>query len=195
MRFSHDTLLKIRLLQAYQESLVELLEPYAAAKRIIDDVKPSIDDNLTQLAPLIRDYVGVSFSKKVESPSADSAFKLWRHALEVCGVYTFKDSLKDSFIEALDVTVQTIERVRKQLVEEGFDAVLSRREYTQKVSRKKIDGEVEAHLIALSCSEAPKSCPMDTLSISRYDYGTWIWESIYNEAIRQTLKKTKLNPG
>ena len=39
--------------------------------------------------------------------------------------------------DALDITVQTIERVRKQLVEEGLDAVLSRRQYTQKVSRKK----------------------------------------------------------
>ncbi len=57
--------------------------------------------------------------------------------------------------EALDVTVQTIERARKQLVEEGFDAVLSRRKYNQKVSCKKIDGDVEAHLVALSCSEPP----------------------------------------
>ncbi|MBU1427774.1 helix-turn-helix domain-containing protein, partial [bacterium] len=35
--------------------------------------------------------------------------------------------------QALDVTVQTVERVRKQLVEEGFDAVLNRQKYTQKV--------------------------------------------------------------
>ena len=49
--------------------------------------------------------------------------------------------------DALDVTVQTIERIRKQFVEEGFAAVLSRRQYRQKVFRKKIDGNVEAHLI------------------------------------------------
>ena len=53
--------------------------------------------------------------------------------------------------QALDVTVQTVERVRKQLVEKGFDAVLKRQEYNQKFSRKKIDGDAEAHLIALSC--------------------------------------------
>src|SRR3989304_10206218 len=58
--------------------------------------------------------------------------------------------------EALDVTVQTVELVRKQLVEEGLEAVLRRHKYTQKVSRKKIDGDVEAHLIALACSEAPE---------------------------------------
>ena len=85
----------------------------------------------------------------------------------------------DKISEALDVTVQTVERIRKQLVEEGFDAVLSRHEYKQKVSRKKIDGDVEAHLIALSCSEpADKAVELGYL------------ESISYEAVRQTLKKT-----
>ncbi len=93
--------------------------------------------------------------------------------------------------EALDITVQTIERVRKQLVEEGFDAVLSRREYKQKISRKKIDGEVEAHLIALSCSEPPEGRARWTLrlladKIVELGYV----DSISHEAIRQVLKKT-----
>jgi len=67
--------------------------------------------------------------------------------------------------EALDVTVQTIERIRKQLVEEGFDAVLPRRKYTQKVSRKKIDGDVEAHLVAISCSNPPEGRAKWTLRL------------------------------
>lgn len=97
---------------------------------------------------------------------------------------------------ALEVTVQTIERVRKQLVEEGFDAVLSRREYKQKISRKKIDGDVEARLIALSCSEPPKGRTRWTLrlladTIVELGYV----ESISHEAIRQTLKKTSSSPG
>ena len=98
--------------------------------------------------------------------------------------------------EAFDVTVQTIERVRKQLVEEGFDAALSRRKYTQKVSRKKIDGDVEAHLIAISCSNPPKGRAKWTLrlladTIVELGYVN----SISHEAVRQTLKKTKLNLG
>lgn len=92
--------------------------------------------------------------------------------------------------EALDVTVQTIERIRKQLVDEGFDAVLSRRQYKQKVSRKKIDGEVEARLIPLSCSEPPAGRARWTLrlltdKIVELGY----LESISHEAIRHTLKK------
>lgn len=93
--------------------------------------------------------------------------------------------------EALEVTVQTIERIRKQLVEEGLDAVLSRREYKQKVSRKKIDGEVEARLIALSCSEPPEGRARWTLRLladTVVELG--YLESISHEAIRQTLKKT-----
>jgi len=98
--------------------------------------------------------------------------------------------------EALEVTVQTIERVRKQLVEEGFDAVLSRREYKQKVSRKKIDGDMEARLIALSCSDPPEGRARWTLRLladTVVELG--YVENISYEAIRQTLKKTNLNRG
>ena len=98
--------------------------------------------------------------------------------------------------EALEVTVQTIERVRKQLVEEGCDAVLSRREYKQKVSRKKIDGDMEAHLIALSCSDPPEGRARWTLRLladTVVELG--YVENISHEAIRQTLKKTNLNRG
>jgi hypothetical protein len=97
----------------------------------------------------------------------------------------------DRISEALDVTVQTIERVRKQLVEEGFDAVLSRREYRQKISRKKIDGDVEARLIALSCSDPPKGRVRWTLRLLADKVVELGYiESISHEAIRQALKKT-----
>lgn len=93
--------------------------------------------------------------------------------------------------EALDVTVQTVERVRKQLVEEGLEAVLRRRKYIQKVSRKKVDGDLEAHLIALSCSEAPKGYSRWSLRLladKMVELG--YVESISHEAVRRTLKKT-----
>lgn len=93
--------------------------------------------------------------------------------------------------EALDVTVQTVERIRRQLVEEGFESVLSRHEYKQKVPRKKIDGEVEAHLIALSCSEPPEGRAVWTLRLlAEKVVELGYVESISHEAIRQALKKT-----
>jgi len=93
--------------------------------------------------------------------------------------------------EAFDVTIQTIERVRKQLVTEGFDAVLKRRKYTQKISRKKIDGDVEAHLIALACSEAPEGYAQWSLRLlagKLVELG--YVDSISHEAVRRALKKT-----
>ena len=93
--------------------------------------------------------------------------------------------------EAFDVTIQTIERIRKQLVEEGFDSVLRRRKYTQKVSRKKIDGDVEAHLIALACSEAPEGYTQWSLRLlagKMVELG--YVDSVSHEAVRRVLKKT-----
>jgi len=93
--------------------------------------------------------------------------------------------------EAFDVTVQTVERIRKQLVEEGLETVLRRRKYIQKVSRKKVDGDVEAHLIALSCSEAPEGYSRWSLRLladKLVELG--YVESISHEAVRRTLKKT-----
>jgi len=93
--------------------------------------------------------------------------------------------------EALEVTVQTVERVRKQLVEEGFEAVLRRRPYVQKTPRKKLDGEAEAHLVALACSEAPEGrarWSLRLLADRMVELG--YVESISHEAVRRVLKKT-----
>lgn len=94
--------------------------------------------------------------------------------------------------EALEVTVQTVERVRRQLVEEGFEAVLKRRAYRQKVSRKKVDGEVEAHLVALACSQAPRGrsrWSLRLLAERMVELG--YLESVSHETVRRTLKKTR----
>ena len=100
--------------------------------------------------------------------------------------------LDEKIAEALDVTIQTVERVRKQLVEEGLEAVLSRRKYVQKVSRKKLDGDVEAHLIALACSEAPEGYTRWTLRLlaGRMVELGYV-ESLSHEAVRRALKKTR----
>jgi transposase len=97
----------------------------------------------------------------------------------------------EKIAEALDVTVQTIERVRKQLVEEGMEAVLKRRKYIQKVSRKKFDGDAEAHLIALACSETPDGYSRWSLRLlaDRMVELGYV-ESISHEAVRRVLKKT-----
>ncbi len=57
--------------------------------------------------------------------------------------------------EAVEVSQPTISRIRKQYVEEGLEAALNRRAPNREYHRK-LDGEQEARLIALACSEPPK---------------------------------------
>ena len=57
--------------------------------------------------------------------------------------------------EGLEVGMATVERVRRQFVEEGLQAALERRKPCREYLRK-LDGEGEAHLIALACSQPPE---------------------------------------
>lgn len=57
--------------------------------------------------------------------------------------------------EAVEVSQPTVSRVRKQYFEEGLEAALNRRP-PNRVYQRKLDGEQEAHLLALACSEPPE---------------------------------------
>ena len=59
-------------------------------------------------------------------------------------------------IEALETSESMVYRARKQLVEEGFEAVLSRKQRALPAVPPIFDGEKEAKLIALACSKPPK---------------------------------------
>jgi hypothetical protein len=92
--------------------------------------------------------------------------------------------------EALEVTASHIEEVRKQLVEEGFDAALTRRPYVRKNPEKKIDGEVEAHVIALSCCEPPEGYAQWSLRLLADTMVKLEFvDSISHESVRTILKK------
>ena len=58
-------------------------------------------------------------------------------------------------VEAMETSPSMVYRVRKQLVEEGFEAVLSRRQRAMPAVARIFDGEREAKLIALACSQPP----------------------------------------
>src|SRR5262245_57577970 len=68
-------------------------------------------------------------------------------------------------IAALDTSASMIYRVRKQLVEEGFAAVLSRKQRATPTVPRIFDGEKEAKLIALACSKPPKGHARWTLRL------------------------------
>src|SRR6516162_6418716 len=68
-------------------------------------------------------------------------------------------------IDALETSPSMVYRVRKQLVEEGFEAVLSRKPRAMPAVARIFDGEKEAKLIALACSKPPKGRARWTLRL------------------------------
>ena len=66
---------------------------------------------------------------------------------------------------ALDTSIDTVGRTRQQLVEEGFDAVLTRKHSPASARPRIFDGAAEAKLIALACSSPPKGRVRWTLKL------------------------------
>ena len=96
--------------------------------------------------------------------------------------------------EALDTSIATIERTRRQLVEEGFEAVLTRK-YNPKSARPRIfDGAAEAKLIALTLSPAPDGFARWSLRLLEEKVvELHIVERASDNTIGRTLKKTFSN--
>ena len=97
--------------------------------------------------------------------------------------------------QALDVALATIYRVRQRCVEEGVEAAITarrpRRDY-----RRKLDGDQEAHLIALVCGQAPEGharWSLRLLANSMVELG--YVDSVSHETVRGTLEKTNSSPG
>lgn len=97
-------------------------------------------------------------------------------------------------IEALE-TSPSVYRVRKQLVEEGFEAVLSRKPRAMPAVARIFDGEKEAKLIALACSKPPKGRARWTLRLLEnkvVELG--IVDRASDSTIGRALKKTLFSP-
>jgi transposase len=97
--------------------------------------------------------------------------------------------------EALDVGTSTIERTRQCFVEQGLEAVLSRRQGSR-LYKRLLDGQQEAQLIAITCGEKPEGRSRWTLRLlAERMVDLKYVESISHETVRQTLKKTSCNLG
>ena len=97
--------------------------------------------------------------------------------------------------KVLKVGMRTIDRVKKKFIEEGFEAILERRP-TSRVYETKSDGDVEAKLVTLCCSEPPKGFAKWSLRLLADKMVELKYvESISHVTVRSILKKTNLNPG
>ncbi len=95
----------------------------------------------------------------------------------------------------LKVGMRTIDRVKKRFIEEGFEAVLERRA-SSRVYDVKIDGDVEAKLVKLCCSEPPPGfAKWSFILLADKMVELQYVDSISHVSIGNVLKKTNLSLG
>jgi DNA-binding transcriptional ArsR family regulator len=97
----------------------------------------------------------------------------------------------EAIADAVEVSQPTVSRVRKRYFEEGLEAALNRRPPNREY-RRKLDGEREARLIALACSEPPEGRARWSLRLlaDRLVELEVVDEEISYQTVRRTLKKT-----
>ena len=98
-------------------------------------------------------------------------------------------------VEALETSPSMVYRVRKQLVEEGIEAALSRKQRATPAVARIFEGEKEAKLIALACSKPPKGRARWTLRLLENKVvELHIVDRASDSTIGRALKKTFLSP-
>jgi len=101
----------------------------------------------------------------------------------------------DAVADAVEVSQPTVSRVRKQYFEDGLRAALNRRPPNREYHHK-LDGEQEARLLALACSEPPEGRARWSLRLlaDRMVELEIVEEDISYQTVRRTLKKTNSSP-
>lgn len=100
----------------------------------------------------------------------------------------------NAIVEAYHTNTTTVCAVAQRFVEEGLESALNRKKQLNR--HHKITGEVEAHMIAIACSDAPEGRDRWTLQlIADKLVELKVVDSISATAVGTTLKKTNLNRG
>jgi hypothetical protein len=98
--------------------------------------------------------------------------------------------------QALDISPRTVIRIKQRYAQQGLSTALTGNYPTERPLRRKLDGRVEAHLIAIACGPAPQEhrrWTMQLLADRVVDLG--IIDQISDETVRLALKKTNYVPG
>jgi len=113
-----------------------------------------------------------------------------------CDIGDYSDKVTNEQIsKVLKVGMRTIDRVKKRFIEEGLEAVLERR-VSSRIYDVKIDGDVEAKLVQLCCSEPPKGFAKWSLRLLSDKMVELNYvESISHVSVGNVLKKMNLNLG
>lgn len=102
----------------------------------------------------------------------------------------------EQIVVALGTSLRTVSRVRQQLVTEGLDVALRRRQQPRRPDKIKIKGDVEQRLVRLACSDPPKGRCHWTLQLLADELVVLgLVKKVSTETVRQALKKTTSSPG
>jgi transposase len=103
---------------------------------------------------------------------------------------------RDQIAEQLDMHVNSVDRIRKRFVTEGEAPALNRKPRVTPPNPPKIDGRVEAHLVAICCSQAPEGRTYWTLEMLADELKSRkLVTSVCVETVRKALKKTNCSRG
>ena len=92
--------------------------------------------------------------------------------------------------EALDISLPTVQRIRQRFVEEGLEVALGARSHKPRPYLQRLDGEQEAKLIALACSQAPDGYTRWSLRLlAEKMVELQIVEQVSYQTVRRVLKK------
>jgi transposase len=108
--------------------------------------------------------------------------------------WNVNDSTNEEISRFLNISMRKIDRVKKRFVEEGLEVALNGKE-SERVYSKKVDGDLEAHLVAISCSKPPEGFARWTLRLLADKVVELGYvEDISHETIRRTLKNNEIKP-
>jgi transposase len=113
-----------------------------------------------------------------------------------CDEGKYSDKVTNEQIsKVLKVSMRTIDRVKSKFIEDGFEGVLERRP-TQRIYEGKMDGDCEAKLVTLCCSEPPKGFAKWSLRLLADKMVELKYvDSISHVAVGNVLKKMNLSLG
>lgn len=111
------------------------------------------------------------------------------------GPYNENRQTNEQICNVLKTGMRTIDRVKQRFVLEGLDAALGVAP-TSRVYEKKVDGETEARLVSIACSEPPQGfCRWSLRLLADRMVELNYVDEISHETVRKVLKKTNLSLG
>jgi len=111
------------------------------------------------------------------------------------GDYAVGKSSNEQIVQVLKIGMRTIDRIKQKCVEGGIEAALER-STTTRIYDKKVDGDLEAKIVQLCCSEPPEGFAKWTLRmLAEKVVELGYIDKISHVSVHNTLKKTNLGRG